>query len=118
MRSRKRIWKGLTEAVFDEVVEGVAIQVVRELVVGGGEFLEALRGDTREIALELGVLSHNHRSSGHEAVYQRLLPHLSLSLSRTNPKTECVCETGRVEREAGGQAVYSERTGGEREGEA
>ena len=42
----------MTEAVFDEVVEGVAIQVVGELVGGGGEFLEALRGDAREIVLE------------------------------------------------------------------
>ena len=69
----------VTEAIFDEVVEGVAIAVVGELVVGGGEFLEALRGDAREIASELGVLGHNHRSSGHEAVDQRLLPHLSIS---------------------------------------
>ena len=53
MRSRE-FGKGLivTKAVFDEVVECVAIQVVGELVIGGGEFLEALRGNAREIALE------------------------------------------------------------------
>ena len=42
----------VTETVFDEIVEGVAIQVVGELVGGGGEFLEALRGDAHEIALK------------------------------------------------------------------
>ena len=66
-----------TESVFDEEVKGVAIAAVVELVVGGREFLEALRSDAGEIAGEFSVFGEDHRSSGHEAVDQRLLPHLS-----------------------------------------
>jgi len=69
----------LTVSVLDEVVEGVAIAIVGELVVGGGKLLEALGRDAREIAGELGVLGEDHRPSGHEAVDQRLLPHPSLA---------------------------------------
>ncbi|GMQ07943.1 hypothetical protein CsSME_00051915 [Camellia sinensis var. sinensis] len=74
----------ISEAVFDEIVEGVAIAVVGELVVGGREFLEALRSDAREISGEFGEFGENHCSSSHEAVDQRLLPHLSHT---QNPKT-------------------------------
>ena len=71
----------LTESILDEVVEGVAVAVVGELVVGGGEFLEALRGDSGEVAGELGVLRQDHGAARHEAVDQRLLPHICCSLS-------------------------------------
>ncbi|KAK8701970.1 hypothetical protein V6N13_020344 [Hibiscus sabdariffa] len=40
-RMRKR--EEITEAIIDEIVKGVAIAVVRELVVGSREFLETLR---------------------------------------------------------------------------
>lgn len=68
--------ENLTEAVFNEVIEGVAITVVGEPVVGSGEFLEALTGDASEISLKLRVLRQNHLASSDEAVDQRLLPHL------------------------------------------
>jgi hypothetical protein len=58
----------LTEAVLDEVVEGVAVAVVGELVVAGGELLEALRGDGGEVAGELRVLCQHHRAARHERV--------------------------------------------------
>ena len=66
-----------TEAVIDEVIEGVCIAVVGELVVGGRKLLEALEGDGVEIAAEFGVLGEDHSSASHECVDQRLLAHLS-----------------------------------------
>lgn len=78
----------LTESIFDEVIEGVAIAIVGELVVGSRELLEALGGDAGEIPGELRELGQDHRPSSHEAVDQRLLPHLSLSpLRRKKFKT-------------------------------
>lgn len=65
----------LTEAVIDEVVKGVAVAAVGELVVSGGELLEALRRHGGEVPGELRVLRQHHRSPRHEAVDQRLLPH-------------------------------------------
>lgn len=65
----------LTEAVLDEVVERVAVAVVGELVVAGGELGEALGGDGGEVAGELRVLGQDDRAAGHERVDQRLLPH-------------------------------------------
>lgn len=65
----------LTKSILNEVIEGVAIAVVRELVVGGGEFLEALRGDSGEVSGELSVLGEDHGPTRHEAVDQRLLAH-------------------------------------------
>lgn len=77
---------GLTEAVFDEVIKGVAIAIVGELVVGGGKLLEALRGDGGEISGELCVVGENHSASSHEAVDQRLLPHLeTITITLTLP---------------------------------
>lgn len=73
---------GLTEAVFDEVIEGVAIAIVGELVVGGRKLLEALRGNGGEIASELCVLGENHTASSDEAVDQRLLPHLNSNIKK------------------------------------
>uniref|UniRef100_A0A2P2JY15 Vesicle-associated membrane protein n=1 Tax=Rhizophora mucronata TaxID=61149 RepID=A0A2P2JY15_RHIMU len=67
------------EAIFNEVIEGVAVAVVGKPVIGSGEFLEALRGDACEIAGELSVFRQNHRAPRHEAVDQRLLPHISRS---------------------------------------
>ena len=42
-----------TEAIFDEVIEGVAVTVVGELLVGSRKLLEALGNDAREISGEL-----------------------------------------------------------------
>ena len=67
--------KELTEAILNEVIEGMAIAIVGELVVAGGELLKTLRGDGGEIAGELGVLGEDHRSTSHKAVDQRLLTH-------------------------------------------
>ena len=64
----------------------MAIAVVGELVVAGGKLLEALRRDAGEVAGELGELGEDHRPSGHEAVDQRLLPHLSLENPNPNPR--------------------------------
>lgn len=64
-----------TIAILDEVVEGVAVAGVGELVVAGGELLEALGGDGGEIAGELGVLCQDHATPRNEAIDQRLLPH-------------------------------------------
>lgn len=65
----------VTESIIDEIVEGVAIAIVSELVVGGGKLLEALGGYTGEIAGEFCVLSENHSPTRNEAVDQGLLPH-------------------------------------------
>lgn len=83
---RDRNCMGLTEAVFDEVIKGVAIAIVGELVVGGRKLLEALRGDAGEISGELCVLGQNHSASSHEAVDQRLLPHLETLILPPNAK--------------------------------
>jgi len=53
----------------------VAVAVVGELVVAGGELLQALCGDGGEVAGELGVLGQHHGAPRHERVDQRLLPH-------------------------------------------
>lgn len=71
-----------TESVLDEIIKGVAIAIVGELVVRSGKLLEALRGDASEITGELRILGEDHRSSSHEAVDQRLLPHF-----RKNPNS-------------------------------
>ena len=55
----------------------MAIAVIGKLVVGSRELLETLSGDAGEITGELGVLGEDHRATCHEAVDQRLLPHLS-----------------------------------------
>lgn len=66
----------------------MAIAVVGELVVGGGEFLEALGGDAGEVAGEFGELGDDYGAPGDEAVYEGLLAHVSLSVylsRRANP---------------------------------
>ncbi|RWW09320.1 hypothetical protein GW17_00027190 [Ensete ventricosum] len=68
--------KALTVSVLDEVIEGVAVAVIGELVVASGELLQALGGDAVEVAAELGVLRQDHRAPRDEAVDQRLLSHL------------------------------------------
>ena len=72
-------WSGsraLTVTVLDEVIEGVAVAVVGELVVASGELLQALSSDAVEVTRELRELRQNHRSPRDEAVDQRLLSHL------------------------------------------
>lgn len=64
-----------TVAILDEKIEGVVIAVVGELVVSGGQSLQALSRNRREVAGELGVLGQDHYASGHEAVYERFLTH-------------------------------------------
>lgn len=54
----------------------MAIAAVSELVVSCRKFLETLSGYAREVTREIGVISQNHRASSHEAIDQRLLPHL------------------------------------------
>lgn len=80
---RERI---VTESVINEVVEGVAIAVVSELVVGGREFLEALRRHAGEVSGELGVLREDNGASSDEAVDQRLLSHRRRNHSRSSRK--------------------------------
>ncbi|RWW62936.1 hypothetical protein BHE74_00029908 [Ensete ventricosum] len=65
-------------SVLDEVVEGVPVTIVGELVVASEELLQALSGDAVEVARELGVLCQDHRPPRDEAVDQRLLPHLPI----------------------------------------
>ena len=60
----------------------MAIAVIGKLVVRSRELLETLSGDAGEITGELSVLGEDHRTACHEAVDQRLLPHLS----NPNPK--------------------------------
>ena len=57
----------------------MAVAVVCELVVAGGELLQALGRDGGEIAGELGVLGQHHRAPRHERVDQLLLPHRPVS---------------------------------------
>ena len=64
--------RGITESVVDVIVEGVAVAVVAEPVVVGGELLEALRGDGGEVAGDLGVVGQHHGAARHEAVDQLL----------------------------------------------
>ncbi|KAF8394171.1 hypothetical protein HHK36_020377 [Tetracentron sinense] len=59
-----------------QIIEGVTVAVVSELVVGGRELLKALRSDAGEIASKFGEFSEDHGSSSNEAVNQRLLAHL------------------------------------------
>jgi len=54
----------------------VAITIVGESVVGRRKLLQALRGNGGEVSRKFSVLSENHGASSHEAVDQRLLPHL------------------------------------------
>jgi len=63
----------LTESVVDEVIEGVAVAVVGEFIVGGRELLEALKSDGVEVAAEFGVLRKNHGAARDERVDQRSL---------------------------------------------
>lgn len=74
----KYIW--LTETIFDEVVEGIAVAVVGELIIAIArrrKFLQALWSNAGEVAGEISVVGEDHRVSRHEAEDQRLLPHLS-----------------------------------------
>ena len=60
----------------------MAIAVVSELVVGGREFLEALRRHAGEVSGELGVLREDNGASSDEAVDQRLLSHRRRNYNR------------------------------------
>lgn len=71
IRERVRV----TESIIHEVVEGVTIAVVGELVVRGGEFLEALCRHAGEVSGEPSVFSEDNGAASNEAVDQRLLSH-------------------------------------------
>lgn len=66
----------LTEAVFDEIVEGVAITVVGELVVAGRKLLKALSSYGSEISLEFGEFCKDYCSASDGSIDQGFLPHL------------------------------------------
>ena len=66
----------------------MAVAVVGELVVAGGELLQALGGDGGEVAGELGVLGQHHGAPRHERVDQRLLPHRLGSPPPSPPPTD------------------------------
>ncbi|KAL5996058.1 hypothetical protein ACLOJK_026131 [Asimina triloba] len=66
-----------TVSILDEEIEGMVVAGVGEFVVGGGELLEALRGDGREIPCEFRVLRQHHSPAGHEAVDERFLTHFA-----------------------------------------
>ena len=75
MKKQKRKGRALTEAIFYEIVEGVLVACVRELVVVGRELLEALGSDGTEVPCELRELGDHNRTTRHETVDQRrLLP--------------------------------------------
>ncbi|GLT28193.1 hypothetical protein SLA2020_031430 [Shorea laevis] len=67
--------RAYTEAVINEVVEGVSIAVVGELVARRRQLLEALRGYAGEVTGEFSELRQNHGAASNERVDQRLLPH-------------------------------------------
>lgn len=60
--------KSLTVSLVDEVIEGVAIAIIRKSIVGGGEFLKTLGSDALKISGELGVLSKDHGASSYKAI--------------------------------------------------
>lgn len=76
--NHKKRGKVLTKAIVNEIIEGMGVAVVSELVVGGREFLEALKSYGIEIPTEFRVLSENHSSAGNESVDQRFLAHFFL----------------------------------------
>lgn len=53
----------------------MAITGVSELTLVGRQFVQALNSDGAEVTGEGSVLCENHRSSGHEAVDERIAPH-------------------------------------------
>lgn len=113
-----RIEERLTESILDEVVEGVPVAVVGKPVVARGELLEALRRDRVEVALELRVLGQDHRPTRHEAVDQRLLPHLPCAKPNPTPNPRPVegeRKERREEEDEGrrGRAKEAEKTIGE-----
>ena len=67
---------GLTVTVVNEIIEGVAIAIVGEFVIGSRQFLEALKSNRIEIATVLGVFSENDGSTSNKSVDQRLLRHV------------------------------------------
>ena len=74
MKRRER----LTEAIFDEVIEGVTVAIVGKLVVGRRKLLEALCSDGSKVPFKLSILGENHRPTSDEAVDQILLSHFCL----------------------------------------
>lgn len=112
-----RIEERLTESILDEVVEGVPVAVVGKPVVARGELLEALRRDRGEVALELRVLGQDHRPTRHEAVDQRLLPHLPYAKPNPTPNPRPVegerKRGGRKKEGRRGRAKEAEKTIGE-----
>ena len=60
----------ITESVVGEVVEGVAVGVVGELVAGCWQPLQALQRYVRKVSRKICVFSQYHRATCHEAVYE------------------------------------------------
>ena len=63
-----------------EVVEGVAVGVVGELVAGCWQPLQALQRYVRKVSRKICVFRQYHRATCHEAVYEWLLPHIDNKL--------------------------------------
>ncbi len=74
-REREREKKKLTVAIINEVVERVMITGVSELVVVGGQLLQALHSYRTEVPVESCVLCEYICPACHEAVNERLSPH-------------------------------------------
>ncbi len=74
MRERERE-KKRTVAIINEVVERVVITGVSELVVVGGQLLQALDSYRTEVPVESCVLREYICAACHEAVNERLSPH-------------------------------------------
>lgn len=86
LRTNKRMNKEdkeLTEAVVDEVIEGMAITIISKLVVGSRKLLETLKSNGIEIAAELCVLGQKNSSASHEGVDESLLSHFCWNSNST-----------------------------------
>ncbi len=72
---REREREKRTVAIINEVVERVVITGVSELVVVGGQLLQALHSYRTEVPVESCVLCEYICAACHEAVNERLSPH-------------------------------------------
>ncbi len=79
---KERGWDKRTIAIFNKVVECMLITGISELVVVGGQLLQALYSNGAEVSGESCVLCQHVCAVGHEAVNERLSPHRALVLHR------------------------------------